>query len=45
MQHITFDKHTPAHYRQLANASYQLITALKREHPHIVQHLTKKGAH
>lgn len=42
MPNINFTKHTPRHHRELANASYQLLTALKREHLAIIQHLTKK---
>lgn len=32
------------HVRALRLASQTLLAALKREHPHIVQHLTKKAA-
>ena len=32
------------HARQLRVASEALLTALRREHPHIIQHLTKKAA-
>jgi hypothetical protein len=33
----------PTHYTYLRTASQRLLAALTREHPEIVQHLTKKG--
>lgn len=36
---------SPRHHLQLRLASHNLLTALKREHPRIIKHLTtKKGA-
>jgi hypothetical protein len=31
----------PLHVRQLRRASDQLLSALRREHPHIITHLTR----
>lgn len=34
----------PLHVRQMRRASDQLLTALRREHPHIVAYLTNRSA-
>lgn len=34
----------PRHYKEMRNASYQLFHALIREHPEIIQTLTKQQA-